>query len=41
MPGVFPVSDTMPIGQVLAELPFVIRGSTTEEWAGYVTYFLI
>src|SRR3954451_17563938 len=27
MPGVFPVSDTMPIGQAITELLFVIRGS--------------
>jgi hypothetical protein len=39
MPGVFLVSDTMPIGQAITELLFVIRGSTQQEWAGFVTYF--
>ena len=39
MPGVFLVSDTMPIGQAITELLFVIRGSTQQEWADFVTYF--
>jgi hypothetical protein len=39
MPGVFLVSLSMPIGQAIDELVFVIEGSSQDEWKDFVTFF--
>lgn len=39
MPGVFLIGASMPIGQSIDELTFVMEGSTPEEWNDLVTYF--
>ena len=39
MPGIFLVSSSMPIGQAIDELTFVIDGSSQEDWKDMVTYF--
>jgi hypothetical protein len=39
MPGVFLVSLSMPIGQAIDELVFVIEGSSQHEWKDFVTFF--
>ncbi len=39
MPGVFLIGGSMPIGQAIDELIFVIEGSSPEEWNDLVIYF--
>jgi predicted nuclease of predicted toxin-antitoxin system len=39
MSGVFLISDSMPIGQAIAEILLAVEGSEQEEWNGLVTYF--
>jgi hypothetical protein len=39
MPGVFVVSDRMPVGQVIDELLLTTGCSEPSEWEGIVLYF--
>lgn len=38
MPGIFIVSDQMPIGQAIDELLLIITVTTSDEWVNRIVY---